>query len=153
MHNQAGWLKRIWRSGVVITALGLVMLAAGLITGWMANFNPFAKLFAATGLVSIVFGLVSLLQYTYARRDPKVRKQMMVNDQDERIQLIRARAGQRAYWISSSLAFFVLIWSSFAGDVGLPVLSADALWFSLAAVVVVPFIVYLGWIVYEQSHN
>jgi hypothetical protein len=55
--------------------------------------------------------------------------------------------------ISSGLAFFVLIWSSFAGDVGLPTLSGDALWFSLVAVVVIPYLVFVADIAYEQKFH
>ena len=130
------------------------MLVAGLVLPSVAGgLTIIARLITGTGLALMVLGIVSLLQYAYARRDPKAKKEMMIHDSDERMQLIRARSGQRAFWISSSLAFFVLIWASFAGDVGLPVLSYDALWFSLAVVVVVPFIVYIVEIVYEQGNH
>ena len=78
---------------------------------------------------------------------------MMIAERDERQEWIRALAGQRAYWISSSLAFLLLVWGAFAEDVGLPSLSGNMLWFALLVLVVLPFIVYAGNIVYLQNHR
>jgi hypothetical protein len=100
-----------------------------------------------------ILGVASLAQYAFIRVNPKAGQQMMIDERDERMQLIRARAGHRAYWLSSSLAFFVLIWAAFAGDVGLPRLTGDSLWLSLLIVVVVPFIVYVGSVAYEQRNH
>jgi hypothetical protein len=149
MHNQTNWTKGILTWGLVVISLGLVMAVVGLILpGLVTGLDFIGRLLIAIGLVLIVLGGVSLMQYAYVSRDPRAGKQMMINEQDERMQWIRARAGQRAFWISSSLAFAVLIWASFASDVGLPTLTGNALWFSLLAVVVVPYIVYIIGIVY-----
>jgi hypothetical protein len=50
-----------------------------------------------------------LLQYAYARRDLRAKKEMMIRERDERMRLIRARAGQHAVWVSSSLAEVVVV--------------------------------------------
>lgn len=154
MHSQAKWARNVLVWGVVTGGLGLALVVAGLVLRSVAGVPAFVgKLVPVIGILLIALGLASLAQYAVVRRDPKAGRQIMINECDERLQWIRARAGQRAFRLSSSLAFALLMWSSFAGDVGLPVLSSDALWFSLAAVVVLPSLVYIGSIVYEQGNS
>ena len=45
------------------------------------------------------------------------------------------------------------MWVSFAGNGSLPMLSDDALWFALAAVVVIPFGVYAVSLAYDQQNS
>ncbi len=154
MRNQTNWTKGILTWGLVLAALGFVLAIVGFILPGIVGGLIFdGRIIPEIGFVLLVLGIVSLLQYAYIRHDPKAGRQMMINEQDERMQLIQARAGQRAYRISSALAFFVLMWASFAGDVGLPTLSGNTLWFSLAAVVIVPSIIYIASIAYEQNHS
>jgi hypothetical protein len=154
MRNQTNWNKNTLLWGLVMAVLGTVMVVAGLVLTGAAGGPAFiGRLVLSSGAVLLILGIVSLLQYAYVRRNPKAGRQMMISERDERLQLIRAKAGQRAYQISSALAFAVLMWASFAGDVGLPTLSGNALWFALLAVVVVPALVYIGYIVYEQSNS
>jgi hypothetical protein len=51
------------------------------------------------------------------------------------------------------MAYAVLMWVSFTVRGSLPELSPDALWFFLAAVVVVPFGVYAASLIYDQGHS
>jgi hypothetical protein len=154
MHNQRSWTKNILTWGLVLAAVGAILAASGwLLPGLAGSLALIRKALSATGGVLIVLGIISLLQYAFVRRKPKAGQQMMVQEQDERMQWIRLRAGSRAFWISSALAFFVLNWVSFAGDVGLPVLTGVWLWLSLLVVVVVPFIVYAASMVYDQNRS
>lgn len=148
MRDRDVWTRNIFVWGIACAACGLVLTLLGLILP-----NILGRFSLATGLVLLGLGIVSLLQFLYLRRNPKAGGQMMIQERDERMQMIRARAGNRAYGISSALAFFALIWVAFAGDVGLPVFSSKAAWFSLVAVVVIPYMVYAGSIVYEQSNR
>ena len=153
-HRLTNWVAEILKWGLITIALGVVMVVAGLVLPVIAGSLVFiGKLMTAIGLMLVGLGIVSLLQYAFVSRDPKAGKQMMVNERDERTQSIRDRAGHRAYWISSALAFAVLMWASFAGDIGLPALSGDVLWFSLATVVIAPSIVYITRIIYEHGHR
>jgi hypothetical protein len=154
MRNQTNWTKGILMWGLVLVGLGVVVAVVGIILPGLVNGSVLSVgLVPGISIILFVIGIVSLAQYAFIRANPTAGQQMMIQERDERLQLIRARAGHRAYWISSSLAFFVLIWTAFAGDVGLPTLSGNTLWFSMVAVVVVPFIVYVGNIAYEQNNS
>ncbi len=154
MHNQTNWTKGILTWGLVLAGLGIVVAVVGFILpGLVSGLVLPAGLIPGISVILLVVGIASLAQYAHIRSNPKAGQQMMIRERDERLHLIRAQAGQRAYWISSSLAFFVLIWTAFAGDVGLPTLTGDALWFSLLLVVVLPFFVYIGSIAYEQNNR
>ena len=45
------------------------------------------------------------------------------------------------------------MWVSFAANGSLPELSPDALWFALAAVVILPFGVYAASLAYDQGRS
>lgn len=154
MHSQAKWARGVLVWGLVSVGLGLAFIVVGLVLRSVPGSPVFiGRLFPAIGILLLGLGAASLLQYAYVRRNPKAGRQMMIEECDERLQLIRARAGQRAFRLSSGLAFTLLIWSSFSSDVGLPALSRDVLWFSLAVVVVAPFLVYIGSIAYWESNG
>ena len=154
MNKQTNWTKNILTWGLVLMGLGLVVAIAGFFLPSLGSSIVLPDgLVIGISIMLFVLGIAGLAQYAYVRMNPKAGHRMMIDEQDERTKLVHARAGQRAYWISSSLAFLVLIWVSFAGDVGLPTLSGSALYFSMVAVVVVPFIVYIAGIVYEQSNQ
>jgi len=106
----------------------------------------------ASGILLLLLGIVSLLQIAFVRRRPGSGRQLAAEEQAEHIQALHARAGQRAYGISGGLAFLLLMWASFGVTIGLPPLAGDTLWFSLAALVILPSIIYIASIVYEQSH-
>jgi hypothetical protein len=69
------------------------------------------------------------------------------------MQSMRARAGNRAYCVSAALAYAGLMWVSFAESEGLTTMSANALWYFLAAVVVLPFVIYATSLIYDQKHG
>lgn len=152
MPSREKWARGILVWGLVSGGLGLGLTIAGFVLRVVPGSPVFlGRLVPAIGIVLIGLGIASLVQYAFMRRSPEARRQLMINECDERLQWIRARAGQRAFRISSALAFALLMWASVAGDVGLPTLSSDALWFALAVVVVVPSLVYIGSIMYEQT--
>ena len=153
MRNQANWSKGILTWGLVLAALGLVLVLAGPILQNYLGLGRSGKIITGSGIFLLVLGIVSLGQYAYAWHNPKAGQHMMIEERDERLQFIRARAGQRAYGVSSALAFMVLMWASFAGEAGVPPFSHDALWIALVVVVVVPSIAYSAWIIYGQSKS
>lgn len=152
MHNQTKWAKGILTWGFVASGFGLVLMAAGfLLSEPLSNLGLDRMLIIASGIFVFVLGVVSLLQYAFVRKHPQSGEQMMIQERDERIHSIRALAGSRAYGVSSSIAVLLLLWASFEGTNRLPDLSGDLLWFSLAALVVLPGVVYIGWIIYGNS--
>ncbi|HVN55871.1 MAG TPA: hypothetical protein VMT46_16175 [Anaerolineaceae bacterium] len=152
MRNQSSWRKNILTWGLVFVGLGVGVALLGLVLPRLGISLPEGLILGASVML-LILGFVSLLQYAYVRANPRAGQQMQIKENDERLQWIRARAGQRAYGLSGSLAFAVLIYTTFAGDVGLPALSGNALFFSLLAVVVIPFLAYIGALVYEQNHS
>ena len=154
MRSQTNWARGVLLSGLVFVTLGIVVGVLGFVLPRLVGEIAFVgRFFPATGIVLLVLGLVSLAQYAYIRHDPKAGQRMMAQERDERLQWIRARASQRAYRISASLAFLLLMWASFTAEAGLPTLAGDVLWFALTVVVVAPALVYIGSIVYEQNHS
>lgn len=75
---------------------------------------------------------------------------MLIQASDERFRLIRARAGSRAFWVSIIMTYIVLLWVSLAGSGNIPALSDNTLTFLLVATVIVPIMVYIAGLIYEQ---
>ncbi len=152
MSNQTNLMRTKVTWGLFYLAAGLIVAVAGVLLPLLLGdlgFNE--RIITAVGILLVGIGVANLVQYATMRRDPKAARQMAIEKGDERLALIRGRAGHRAFWVSTALAYALLMWLSFASSGSLPVLSPDALWFCLAAVVVVPFIVYASGIVYEQN--
>lgn len=152
MHDQANWATSILLRGVVHAGMGLVVTVyvalLGLVSGGLAGPR---RLGFAVGILLLGLGTVRLVQYAYIRRHPQAGWRMMVNERDERLQLIRARAGLWAFVISSAMAITLLIWASFGPELDLPALAGDVLWLSLLVLVVVPWLVYVGSVVCERA--
>jgi uncharacterized membrane protein YidH (DUF202 family) len=154
MRNQNSWVKGKLYWGLALLAGGVVVGVVGLALPGMLGelaFNP--RLIQGLGIFLIGVGIAMLVQYASVRRNPQAARQMLVEKRDERSQMIRARSGNRAFWVSIALTYIILMWESFADDGSLPALSDDALWFFLAAAVLIPMVVYIGGIVYEQNNN
>ena len=72
-------------------------------------------------------GIVYLNRYVILRRDTQASRRMIIEERDERTKLLRSRAGNRAYWVSTAMAYILLIWVSFAESGSLPALTPDTL--------------------------
>lgn len=154
MRNLERWTFSILKWGLVFGALGLLSALAALLLpmkvigeGIKQGFLPGVS-FLLVGL-----GIVSIAQYLYMRRHRNTAAQIALRERDERINSIRFRAGYRAFQLSSSLGFAVLIWSALAGSVGLPTFSHEGLWFAFLAVVCLSYIVYVAGIVHAETHG
>ncbi len=144
--------KLFW--GLALIGAGLMMVAAGLLLPRLVDtlsFNP--RLIPAAGVVLIGVGFVQMSQYATIRLDPQAARQMLIQGSDERFRLIRARAGNRAFWVSIVMTYIVLLWVSLATSGNIPALSEDALTFLLVAAVITPMIVYIVGFIYEQLNK
>jgi hypothetical protein len=154
MNDRMKWINRRWQLGWLLLALGLVMAAiGGILPRLMPGlaFNP--KLITSLGLLSLGIGISFLARYGPVRQDLRAAQRLTNEAFDERKQLIRARAGNRAYWVSAALAYALLMWQSSIGNGSLPALSADALWFALVGVVLAPFGMYAASMIYDEAHS
>ena len=152
MNKQASWNKNSLIWGIVMVALAVTVAAGGFTLPMLVTGIVFPEGFVVGVSAALaVMGMASLAQYVYVRAHPKAGQHMLNNEQDERTRQIQARAGQRAYWLSSGLAFAVLIYFEFAETVGLSPLSGNAMLFSLLVVVVLPYLAYMSGIAIEQN--
>ncbi len=154
MNNNAKWIQRQVRLGWVFFAAGLVLAIIGLILQWAFENLPFnARIVTGLGILLLGIAVSYLVRYGAAQRSLQAAKRLVSEERDERTQMIRARAGSRAYWVSAILTYALLMWVSFASNGSLPMLSADALWYVLAAIVIVPGIVYMISTIYDQQNR
>jgi hypothetical protein len=151
MNNYRDWINRQMRLGWIFVAAGLLVGVFGIVLPRLTGEPGFnTRIITGLGILLLGVGAAYLLKYGAVRRDQQAAKRLASEERDERTQMIRARAGNRAYWLSAAMSYAGLMWLSFAANGSLPAPSPDALWFFLAAVVLLPFGVYAGSIVYEQ---
>jgi hypothetical protein len=150
MTEQQVYLQNRVRIGWGLLILGIVLFAAGLVLQFLFTvaFNP--RLVSGFGIFVTGMGVALILRYRGVQNNRQAAARLVNEERDERSRLIRARAGSRAFWVSLVMTYAALMWLSFASNGSLPAPSPDGLWFYLAAAVVVPFIVYIGGIVYEE---
>ena len=110
------------------------------------------RIITGLGILLAGIGVGYLVRYGAALKDEQSARRLTVEERDERTVLIRARAGNRAYWVSTALVYIGLMWASFAANGSLPALTGDALWFFLAACVLIPFGVYIPSILIDQRN-
>ncbi len=139
-----GWGLLI--GGVVVFAVGLALQLL-----FSVPFN--ARIISGLGIFIFGLGIAQMVRYRAARSDRKAAARIVNEERDERMQLIRGRAGHRAFWVSLAMTYIALMWLSFASSGSLPAPTPDGLWYYLAAAVVLPFLIYVASIVYDQNHG
>jgi hypothetical protein len=154
MNKQSDWINNKIRTGKILVIFGVLLTIAGITverTIVTPDFN--LKIITGFGILLIGIGVANLVTYRIGSKDPVLVKRLAAEMQDERTVDIKARAGNRAYWVSTLLIYALLMWSSFSANGSLPRLSDDVLWFVLAGCVLIPFIVYISSIVIEQNRR
>lgn len=153
MDNSTKWLRRKRRTGWILLAAGLLIAVFGLLLpGFVGNLPFRPQVVTGFGVFVIGLGIAQLVPYAATKKDQQAARRLSVEQRDERTRLLRAKAGYRAYWVSAILTIGGLMWVSIASYGGLPQLSPDVLWYYLAAVVVIPFVVYIGSLIYDEQH-
>lgn len=154
MDNRKQWIVNKIKLGWILLAAGIVCGAAGLILGRVYSALPYNfGILTGLGILLAAIGINNLLVYRKALTDAQVAMHLAVAERDERTVLLRARAGNRAYWVSAVLVYAGLMWESFAANGNLPPLVGDTLWYFLAAAVLIPFGVYAGSILIDQQRS
>ena len=152
MSNYSQWVQQKLRLGWAFLAAGVIVAAAGAWIGSEFAYLPYNfRIITGLGILLAGVGFSFLVRYWHARKNGAEARRVSAAERDERMLLIRARAGNRAFWVSLGLTYTGLMWASFAANGSLPELSGDTLWFFLAGAVLVPFIVYIASIVYDQN--
>ena len=154
MDNRKKWITDKIRLGWVLLAAGVLRGAAGFILGRIYFNLPYNfGIISGLGIFLAAIGINNLLVYRTALTNQQVAERLAVTERDERTVFIRARAGNRAYWVSTALVYAGLMWESFAANGNLPALLGNTLWYFLAAAVLIPFGVYATSIVIDQHRS
>jgi hypothetical protein len=154
MSNELKWIQRQSRFGLAFLVAGLVVMALGISLERRMEPLPFdARSVTAAGILLLGIATAFLWRYFFGRRNPQAAARLANKANDERYRTIHARAGNRAYWISLILGYLGLAYVSRMESRAVPVLSVDALWYYLAALVVFPFAIYIVSLVYDEKHR
>jgi len=152
--RQKKWVKRQLTYAIVFFIIGVLALSIGAVIE-IANkdIGVDDRLITASGILFLGISLSSWLRYFAGRKDNGAAARLINDETDERLLLMRAHAGKRGFWYSISITYLLLLWESFSSNGQLPALSDDARWYWLAWAVVVPLIVYISSILYDQAHS
>lgn len=154
MDNRMKWISTRIRMGWMFLAVGAFIAVVGIFIELQYSYLPYnLRIITGLGILLVGIGIGNLVRYRAALKDEQFARRLTVEERDERTVLIRARAGNRAYWVSAALIYIGLMWASLAVNGGLPDLSGDVLWYFLAAGVVLPFGVYITSILVDQRKS
>lgn len=142
MSSNKAWAGRQRRIGWTLVVAAVVVGATGLALQAATTVLPFDPRLV-TGLAIVLLGLAiaALIRGGVGTRAGDTSR-LGVEERDERNVAIRRLAGSRAFVVSLTLTYALLMWVSFSANGQLPALSPDALWYALAAAVVLPLVVY-----------
>jgi ABC-type uncharacterized transport system permease subunit len=154
MDKHIEWINRQLWLGRILLIIGLIVGVTGILLPRLVSGLPFnPRIITGLGILLLGIGVAYLVRYAAAGRDVQTARRLVSEERDERMQIIRARAGNRAYWVSAVMIYSGLMWVSFAESGSLPPLSTDALWYFLVAAVVLPFVIYTASLMYDQKHS
>jgi hypothetical protein len=153
MDNRKKWISSRVRLGWMFLAAGAIIGAVGVISELQYALLPYNfRIITGFGILLAGIGIGYLVRYGAALKDEQSARRLSAEEQDERTVLIRTRAGNRAYWVSTAFIYVGLMWVSFAANGSLPALTGNALWYFLAAAVLIPFGVYITGILIDQRN-
>jgi len=154
MNNSKKWVKKRLISGWVAITIGIFISTFGVVSELIIVGVPWDfRLITGLGILLIGVGIGIIVRYKAGTKDDIAAKRIAIEDHDERNILIRAKAGNRAYWVSTVLIYIGLMWVSFVSNGSLPPINEDILWYFLAFATVVPFAVYLYNIIHEERSS
>lgn len=152
MKNQDKWVSSKMKWGWVMLAIGVLSGITGVLMQTRFAAEPFNfRIITGVGIFLIGIGAAKLMYYRTMMKNDADARRIKAEQHDERNVFIRSRAGNRAFWFAMILVYALLMWESFSSNGSLPVLSSDALWYCLAACVVIPFVVYIISMVVDQQ--
>ncbi len=133
MNKRANMINRLRQRGSVMLAAGALLALLGIaLPGWIGDEVFNTRIVTGLGILLIGIGISYWVRYRALRKDTPEAARMINLERDERIQMLRAKAGNRAFWVMMALAYAGLMWVSFAANGSLPKLNDEALWWFLA---------------------
>lgn len=152
MTDQHEYIHNRVRIGWILLIAGVILFAAGLALQFLIVVPFNARIISGLGIFVSGLGVAQILRYQAVRGYRQAAARLVNEERDERLRMIRGQAGSRAFWVSLVMTYAALMWLSFASSGSLPAPTLDGLWFYLAGAVVLPLIVYIASIVYDQNH-
>ncbi len=150
MSNMQVFINRKIRQGWAMLGLGLALLAVGIGMRFFAAGGVIQPRWVeAVGIFLLAVGGASLVRYTTARRNPQTARQSLIDDIDERSVTLRHQAGYTAFLASSGLAFAgLMVYSLLTQGQGW-----DWLWLWMAALFILPVLVYTVYLAWLNSRS
>lgn len=138
----------------ILLILGIVIFLTGILLEISVENKPFnLRIISGLGIVFLAAGAGMLVKYRQASKDETAARRLMIEAGDERVQMIRSKAGHRAFWTSMLITYLILLWVSFSSNGSLPVLTQDMLWYALSLAVLIPFGVYVSAIITGEKNQ
>lgn len=153
MASRTNWIMSKIRLGWIFLAVGVVIALVGVL--FETRFSDLVynyRIITGLGILFIGIGIGYVVRYRSALKDEQSARRLSVEERDERTVMMRARAGNRAYWVSAALIYIGLMWASFAANGDLPDLAGNTLWFFLAGCVLIPFGVYVASLLVDERN-
>lgn len=151
MDSRTNWIMSKIRLGWILLAVGVMISLVGILFEMVYSHLVYNyRIITGLGILFIGIGIGYLVRYRSALKDEQSARRMKIEERDERTVMLRARAGNRAYWVSAALIYIGLMWASFAANGDLPELAGNTLWFFLAGCVLIPFGVYIASLLVDQ---
>ncbi len=153
MNNEVKWITRRWQLGLALLAAGVIFGLGGIILERLAAGLPVnPKTITALGILFFGAGIGLVVRYGAGMRNPTLARRLASEERDERQQVLRGRAGLRAFLVSEALSYTLLLTVSSIGN-GSGEFSSDALWYALVVLFLAPFGVYAASLAYEEKHS
>jgi ABC-type uncharacterized transport system permease subunit len=152
MNNQTKWLNHKIRTGWFFIGLGILFILVGVYFEINYSYIPYnVSIITGLGILWLGIGIGLVVRYMAGKKGDQSAKRLMVEELDERNQLIRYRAGYRGFWVAIILVYIILMWLSMAANGSLPPIGKELLWYLQVLCVVIPFGVYLTSVLIDQK--
>lgn len=152
MNKHKNWINQKLRWGWFFVILGIIFIGIGIVFEiTFANLPYKYGIITGLGILWGGIGIGMIVRYRSALRDNQDAKRLLIEEHDERNQLLRYRAGYRGFWVAIVMIYILLMWLSFSANGDLPPIGENLLWYLHAACIVIPFIVYIISILSDQK--
>lgn len=154
MNNTKNWIEKRLKFGWIMLFIGAIICFVGITSELKITNRPFDfRIITGLGVLFVGIGIGQIVRYRAATKDGVTAKRIAIEERDERSVLIRAKAGNRAYWVAMGLIYILLMWISFASNGRLVYPDENILWYFLALALVLPFGVYLISIIHDERSS
>jgi hypothetical protein len=152
MNDQKKWLNNRIRMGWFFVGLGILFILVGVYFEINYSYIPYnVSIVTGLGILWAGIGIGLVVRYQTALKNNQSAKRLLIEEFDERNQLIRYRAGYRGFWVAIILVYVILMWLSMAANGSLPPIGEELLWYFQVACVVIPFGVYIISFIIDQK--